>query len=136
MDAFTKEHLENWLTKIKFRYDETKNISNARTAIISAVEENPELLNKSWDEILRTTDFVERFESEKPCHDRESIEKAVDCGKLYVRTDAKNNWQVRKVEFDVAGNVKRVNLVFQPLNRFEKVEVLGITNKSFYTLSF
>lgn len=138
MDESTNNHLENWLNT-RFSSDDTVNKDAARKAITEFLATTDDLeywQAQDWSSILRASDFVEKFESEKPCHDRASIEAAIERGKLYVRTNAKNNWHVRKVEFDAAGNVKRFNCMFQPEKRFGKVELYGIKNESFYTLDF
>lgn len=136
LDEFTLNHLNTWL-KSRFSASDFINKDSAFDAILRLISDDPAYwLSQSWPDILRASDFVERFESEKPCHNREAMEKALQKGKLYVRTDAGLCWHVRALEFDDSGNVKRFNTMFQPLKRFDKVELYGITNESFYTLDF
>jgi hypothetical protein len=133
-DAFTFSHLSNWLRE-RFGDDEI-NKNAAFEAITKLVAEDSEWLRHSWPDMLRASEFVERFRTEKPCYTQEAMNLALENARLFVRTDTNLCWQVRALEFDTSGKVKRFNVMFQPLKRFEKVELYGITNESFYTLEF
>ena len=136
MDAFTNSHLDAWLRN-RFSPDDEVNINAARSAIERLVTGDDLWLTRGWPEMLRASDFVERFESERPCHDVESINAALGLGRLFARTDSGKVWQVFAVEFDAVGNVERFNgsFLFPPLQKFEYCYYYGITNQNFYTLA-